>query len=109
MTGGRAAILGPTGSNFAAGMSGGIAWVWDPEDRLQVRTNQELVDLERVTEERYEAELRGLVEQHLRHTGSPRARDLLERWAEVLPQFVQVFPRDYKRALAGVEFGDSEY
>ncbi len=109
MTGGRVAILGPTGSNFAAGMSGGIAWVWDPEDRLPVRTNQELVDLERVTEERYEAELRGLVEQHLRHTGSPRARDLLERWTEVLPQFVQVFPRDYKRALAGVEFGDSEY
>ncbi len=109
MTGGRVAILGPTGSNFAAGMSGGIAWVWDPDDRLPIRTNHELVDLEPVEEEAYAQELRALIELHLRHTGSPRANDLLERWETVLPQFVQVFPRDYKRSLGGVEFGDSEY
>ena len=109
MTGGRVVILGPTGSNFAAGMSGGIAWVWDPEDQLPMRTNHELVDLDRVGEPRYESELRALVELHLRYTGSARATGLLERWERALPEFVQVFPRDYKRALAGVEFGDSDY
>ena len=90
-------------------MSGGIAWVWDPRDRLAVRTNHELVDLERVTDERHARELRELVERHLEYTGSARARELLERWDSVLPEFVQVFPRDYKRALAGVEFGESDY
>jgi glutamate synthase domain-containing protein 2/glutamate synthase domain-containing protein 1/glutamate synthase domain-containing protein 3 len=109
MTGGRAVILGPVGRNFAAGMSGGIAWVWDPHGRLEALCNPELVELERVESDPYARELRDLVERHCRLTGSRRASHLLEKWSERLPQFVQVFPRDYKRALAGVEFGDREY
>ncbi|MEE8556415.1 MAG: glutamate synthase large subunit, partial [Myxococcota bacterium] len=107
MTGGRAVILGPTGSNFAAGMSGGIAWVLDPEGRFPDLCNPEMVDLERVESEEYQEELRSLIELHRQQTGSDRARWALDRWEELLPKFVQVMPRDYKRALAGIEFGDS--
>ena len=109
MTSGRVAILGPTGQNFAAGMSGGIAWVWDPEQRLPIRTNHELVDLDPVDDQAHTAELRQLIERHWAYTKSPRARHLLDNWKIVLPQFVQVFPRDYKRVLAGAEFGDKDY
>ncbi|MFQ5698518.1 MAG: glutamate synthase large subunit [Myxococcota bacterium] len=109
MTGGRAVILGDTGANFAAGMSGGIAWVWDPEDRLPVRANEELVDLERVDDAEHAAELRRLVELHAHYTGSDRAKRLLARWDSALSEFVQVFPRDYRRALAGIEFSENEY
>ena len=107
MTGGRAVILGPTGRNFAAGMSGGIAWVYDPRARLAALCNPGMVDLERVVEPHYEEELRDLVTKHYRLTGSDRAQTLLERWEEALPQFVQVMPRDYKRALAGLEFAET--
>ena len=109
MTGGRVAILGNTGSNFAAGMSGGIAWVWDPEGRFEVRCNPALVDLERVEDETREQELRELIEKHVRYTGSARGRQILDDWQLSLPQFVQVFPRDYKRSLSGVEFSDDDY
>jgi glutamate synthase (NADPH/NADH) large chain len=109
MTGGRVVILGNTGSNFAAGMSGGIAYVWDPDECLPVRTNHELVDLDRVDEEQYERELRALIELHRRYTNSARAAHVLDNWDTTLPQFVQVFPRDYKRALAGIEFSDQDY
>jgi glutamate synthase domain-containing protein 2/glutamate synthase domain-containing protein 1/glutamate synthase domain-containing protein 3 len=107
MTGGRAVILGPTGSNFAAGMSGGIAWVLDPDNRFLDLCNTGMVELERVEDERREHELRELIEKHHRLTGSERAEGILERWEKTLPQFVQVFPTDYKRALAGVEFGSA--
>jgi glutamate synthase (ferredoxin) len=107
MTGGRAVILGPTGSNFAAGMSGGIAWVLDPDNRFPDLCNTGMVELERVEDERWERELRELIEKHHRLTGSERAGGILERWEKPLPQFVQVFPTDYKRALAGVEFGSA--
>jgi glutamate synthase (ferredoxin) len=110
MTGGRVVVLGPVGRNFAAGMSGGIAWVWDSHGQLEALCNAELVLLERLeADDPHARELRELVEKHLRLTGSRRARRILEKWSESLPQFVQVFPRDYKRALAGVEFGDREY
>jgi glutamate synthase (ferredoxin) len=109
MTGGRVVVLGRTGANFAAGMSGGIAWVWDPEQRLRPRANLELVDFERVEDDQYERELREMIERHHRYTGSRRAARLLERWERALSEFVQIFPRDYKRALAGIEFGQSDY
>jgi glutamate synthase domain-containing protein 3 len=109
MTGGRAVILGPVGRNFAAGMSGGIAWVLDPEGRLSALYNPGMVDLEKLEDEQYRSELRALVEAHHRLTGSRLAERLLERWEQTLPQFVQVMPRDYKRALAGIEFGDRDY
>jgi glutamate synthase domain-containing protein 2/glutamate synthase domain-containing protein 1/glutamate synthase domain-containing protein 3 len=108
MTGGRAVILGRTGSNFAAGMSGGIAWIWDPEGRLPDRCNPGMVDLDRVEDEAHQKELRELIEKHHQLTGSTRAAQLLERWDEAVKEFVEVMPRDYKRALAGIEFGQDD-
>ncbi|MCY3970282.1 MAG: glutamate synthase-related protein, partial [Acidobacteria bacterium] len=98
MTGGRAVILGPTGRNFAAGMSGGVAWVFDPRGELDHNCNFEMVGLEPVGHE-YEAELRELVERHARFTGSTVARRLLDRWNEALRRFIQVMPHDYRRVL----------
>jgi glutamate synthase domain-containing protein 2/glutamate synthase domain-containing protein 1/glutamate synthase domain-containing protein 3 len=109
MTGGRVVVLGRTGRNFAAGMSGGIAYVLDPEGRFPDRCNPELVDLETVAEEEYQRELRQLIDQHFRLTRSKRAEEVLEKWEAFLPLFVKVIPRDYKRALAGIEYGDSDY
>ncbi len=99
MTGGRVVVLGETGENFGAGMSGGFAWVHDPRGLLPGRTNHELVDLEPVAAEAG-ADLRALVVEHLERTGSIRAASLLERWDEALAEFVLVIPREYKRALA---------
>ncbi len=98
MTGGRAVILGSTGRNLAAGMSGGIAWVWDRDKCLSGNLNREMVVLEAVTE-CYIDELRGLIEKHRFYTGSSVATKLLERWPEALTEFVQVMPVDYKRVL----------
>jgi len=99
MTGGRAVVLGPTGRNFAAGMSGGVAWVYDPHDRFLTNCNLEMVELERVTDEADEAELRGLIENHFRYTGSTVARHILDTWNRSLPLFQRVMPTDYRRAL----------
>ena len=99
MTGGRAVILGPTGRNFAAGMSGGIAWVFDPDRELEHNCNFEMVGLEPIVDEEYRSELRELVRRHARFTGSTVARRLLERWGEAQGQFTQVMPHDYRRVL----------
>jgi glutamate synthase (NADPH/NADH) large chain len=99
MTGGRAVILGPTGRNFAAGMSGGIAYVWDPNDQFLTNCNLGMVELEKVETDEDVLELRELIEKHQQYTGSTVAADVLERWAEVLPQFRKVMPTDYKRVL----------
>jgi glutamate synthase domain-containing protein 3 len=99
MTGGRAVILGPTGINFAAGMSGGIAYVLDEEGTFAARCNRELVDFDPI-EEADAIELRSLVEEHNLRTFSPVAARLLRDWDNVLGSFVKVMPRDYKRALA---------
>jgi len=100
MTGGRAVVLGPTGRNFAAGMSGGIAYVYAPDtDELRLNTNLELVDFEQVSEPEDEAELRKFVQRHWEYTRSPVARRILDNWSRSLPQFVKIMPRDYKRAL----------
>jgi len=99
MTAGRVVVLGRTGSNFAAGMSGGIAYVWDGDGEFAGRCNQGSVDLEQVTDEDDQFELHRLVDRHYRLTRSPRAGQMLEKWEAVLPQFLKVMPRDYKRAL----------
>ncbi len=100
MTGGRAVILGPTGRNFAAGMTGGIAYVLDEQDDFaQYRCNRELVDLEAVSEPEDIAELRGLIENHLRYTESEVARRVLDNWKAMLGKFVKIIPIDYKHAL----------
>ena len=102
MTGGRVVVLGPTGRNFAAGMSGGIAYVLDSDGGFGARCNLELVDLEALELEDVET-VRALVEEHLVRTGSAFAGRVLDDWELHLPQFVKVMPRDYKRALAELE------
>ncbi|TWT38289.1 Ferredoxin-dependent glutamate synthase 1 [Posidoniimonas corsicana] len=99
MTGGRVAILGPTGRNFAAGMSGGVAYVWDPDGELLGNCNMGMVELEKVEADEDAQELKELITKHHQHTDSTRAADLLDRWDETLPQFVKVMPTDYKRVL----------
>ncbi|MCI1015777.1 MULTISPECIES: glutamate synthase-related protein [Herbaspirillum] len=122
MTGGTVVVLGNTGRNFAAGMSGGIAYVYDPEGDFAGKCNTAMVSLEKVlsdTEQEQtvnrdiwhsllrggdrqtdEAILRGLIERHFKYTGSTRARYLLDNWAASRAKFVKVFPTEYKRALA---------
>jgi glutamate synthase domain-containing protein 3 len=99
MTGGRAVVLGPTGRNFAAGMSGGIAYIWDPHERFLTNCNLGMVELEKVVAEEDVAELRELIEKHRDFTGSAVAEKILTDWDECLPQFVKVMPTDYKRVL----------
>jgi glutamate synthase domain-containing protein 2/glutamate synthase domain-containing protein 1/glutamate synthase domain-containing protein 3 len=102
MTGGRIVVLGPTGLNFAAGMSGGIAYVLDGDGRFRSRCNTEMVGFEEIGGDDA-AELRALVEEHRDRTGSTVAASLLERWEESLDRFVKVMPHDYRRALAELE------
>jgi len=99
MTGGRVVILGPTGRNFAAGMSGGVAYIWDPRDEFLGNCNRGMVELEKVTQCDDVDELRTLIERHHQFTDSTVAADVLERFHDVLPQFVKVMPTDYKRVL----------
>jgi len=99
MTGGRVVILGPTGRNFAAGMSGGIAYVWDPQDRFLENCNLGMVALEKVATQEETEELRSIVQEHLDYTGSAVAKRLLESWDESAAQFAKVMPTDYKRVL----------
>ena len=122
MTGGTVIVLGNTGRNFAAGMSGGIAYVYDPEGEFEAKCNMAMVTLEPVLAgdvqvatidkaiwhsrlrggegETDEAILRNLIERHFKHTGSTRSRNLLDDWARSRAKFVKVFPTEYKRALA---------
>ena len=98
MTGGRVVVLGPTGRNFAAGMSGGIAYVLDPEGKFPARCNTELVELEDCAGDDLE-KVRALVEEHGRRTDSPVAERVLANWDELSGAWVKVMPMDYKRAL----------
>ena len=107
MTGGRAVILGPTGRNFAAGMSGGIAYVWDKDGNFEERCNLEMVELEQLGAHARE-ELRKLIELHEKHTGSSLARGILTAWPEAAKQFVRVIPTDYKLVLAAAREREGE-
>jgi glutamate synthase (NADPH/NADH) large chain len=97
MTGGVVVVLGPVGRNFAAGMSGGEAYVLDPARELPARANLEMVELEEVGDERDVALLRGLVEAHVRLTGSALGRRVLDGWERLVARFVKVMPIDEKR------------
>ncbi len=100
MTGGRVVVLGPTGRNFAAGMSGGIAYVYDRDRRFEGRCNLELVDLEELSEADV-TELQDLIKEHVARTGSLVGRNILASWERgARERFVKVMPRDYKRVLA---------
>jgi glutamate synthase domain-containing protein 3 len=100
MTRGLVLVLGKAGRNFAAGMSGGIAYVFDEAgDFAQKRCNHGGVDLEPLAEDEDIRTVRDLIERHLRLTGSPRAQRILANWQLALPQFIKVFPREYRRVL----------
>ena len=102
MTGGRVVILGATGKNFAAGMSGGIAYVLDENHELYLRLNKQMVDMEAVTERHDGEELRTLIEHHVRETGSPLGKRVLDHFQEYLPIFKKIIPRDYKRMITTI-------
>ena len=118
MTGGTVAVLGKTGRNFAAGMSGGIAYVYDEDGQFASRCNTAMVSMEKVLtvaeqeaavdrnvwhrDQADEPQLRKLLEDHHKWTGSQRARELLDNWAQARLKFVKVFPNEYKRALGEI-------
>ena len=102
MTGGRVVVIGPTGRNFAAGMSGGLAFVWDARGDFKQRCNQAMVELEALTAEDAE-EVKELLKRHAKHTGSAVAQKLLGHWKAAQAKFVKVIPKDYKRVLAAID------
>ena len=99
MTGGRVVVLGPTGRNFAAGMSGGLAYVWDPDHNFDYYCNMEMIELGLIEEKARMEELKGLIAEHRRLTGSALAARMLEHWSEYAEDFIQVTPIEYKRVL----------
>ncbi len=103
MTGGRVVILGPTGRNFAAGMSGGIAYVLDVAGNFAGHCNKQMVDLEALSNPQESQELRGMIEQHVQHTQSKLGQQILNLWDDMAGRFVKVIPKDYKRVLQSVE------
>ena len=124
MTGGTVVVLGGTGRNFAAGMSGGVAYVFDEDGQFSTRCNTAMVSLDKVLDEKTqaadvpqalwhrgqsdEAQLKKLLEDHHRWTGSKRARALLDDWAQARTKFVKVFPNEYKRALGELAAASAE-
>lgn len=98
MTGGRALILGKTGRNFAAGMSGGIAWVYDPETVFAENCNTEMVELDPLTKDD-EEQILALLRKHMQLTQSHLALYLLSNWEEEVHKFIKVFPTEYKKVL----------
>jgi glutamate synthase (ferredoxin) len=103
MTGGRVVVLGPTGRNFAAGMSGGIAYVLDAKGDFHTRCNLDMVDLDRLENEEEIAEVKAMIERHAELTGSEHARAVLAAWDRSLKDFVKVLPKDYKRVLRAMD------
>jgi glutamate synthase (NADPH/NADH) large chain len=100
MTGGVVVVLGMTGRNFAAGMSGGYAYVLDADGEFEKRCNVAMVDLEPLVEAEDEQRLKRLIENHARYTSSRKAQEILGAWAQHRAKFVKVFPKEYRRALA---------
>jgi glutamate synthase domain-containing protein 3 len=98
MTGGHVVVIGETGRNFAAGMSGGVAYVWDKAGDFNLRCNKEMVELEPVTAEDA-AVVQELLRKHGEYTGSPVAKNILANWDSFAKQFVKVMPVEYKKAL----------
>jgi glutamate synthase domain-containing protein 2/glutamate synthase domain-containing protein 1/glutamate synthase domain-containing protein 3 len=100
MTGGRVVVLGPTGRNFGAGMSGGVAYLFDEKGTQQSRINTQMVEIERVEDAEEAGALRALIAKHAEATGSANAKRILASWEVARSKFVKVIPKDYKRVLA---------
>jgi glutamate synthase (NADPH/NADH) large chain len=103
MTGGRVVILGTVGRNFAAGMSGGVAYVLDERGDFPSRVNAQMVGIEKLESPAEIAEVRALLEKHIAYTKSARAQRVLAAWDQMVPRFVKIMPKDYKRVLACIE------
>lgn len=99
MTGGRVVVLGPTGRNFAAGMSGGVAYVWNPSGNFDFYCNMEMVELSLVEDTRSRKELHELIRKHYHYTGSPLAGQMLDHWDRFVEEFIEVVPIEYKKVL----------
>ena len=99
MTGGRVVVLGKTGRNFAAGMSGGIAYVWNPDGDFDFYCNMDMVELSLLESEEDRAEVKGLIQAHMERTGSPLASRILSEWDSHAAEFIKVLPVDYKKLL----------
>ena len=99
MTGGRAVILGTTGKNFAAGMSGGVAYVYDEDNKLYRNLNKGMVLMEKVENKTDREELRSILEKHLHYTGSKKAEQILANFEENLMKFKKIIPEDYKKLM----------
>ena len=99
MTGGRIVVLGETGRNFAAGMSGGVAYVWDKNHNFDYFCNMEMVELSLIEDSNSRKELHELIRQHYLYTGSKLARTMLDEWNHYVDEFIQVVPIEYKRVL----------
>lgn len=99
MTGGRVVVLGPTGRNFAAGMSGGVAYVWNPSGNFDFYCNMEMVELSLVEDTRSRKELHELIRKHYHYTGSPLAGQMLDHWDRYVEEFIEVVPIEYKKVL----------
>ena len=99
MTGGRVVVLGPTGKNFAAGMSGGIAYVLDEHNDLYMRLNKEMVSSYEITNKYDMMELKDMIKEHVTSTNSAKGKEILEHFNEYLPKFKKIIPHDYERVL----------
>jgi glutamate synthase (ferredoxin) len=108
MTGGRVVILGRTGRNFAAGMSGGIAYILDEEGDFERRCNTGMVDLESLDDLEDPQTVLDLIRKHAYYTESTRAKKVLASWDRMLPKFVKVVPRDYRRAVTAMKRAQEE-
>ena len=99
MTGGRAVVLGRVGKNFAAGMSGGVAYVLDEDSDLYMKVNKEMVSLEPVTDKYDVLELKEIISDHVTYTNSEKGKKILDHFGEYLPKFKKIIPHDYKRMM----------
>ena len=99
MTGGRVLVLGPTGKNFAAGMSGGVAYVLDEDSKLYKNLNKEMVSVETVTSKYDVIELKDMLKEHVAYTNSKKGKEVLDNFGEYLPKFKRIIPHDYKKML----------
>ena len=99
MTGGRVVVLGGTGKNFAAGMSGGIAYVLDEDTSLYKRVNKQLVSMEPVTDKYDVLELKEIITEHVAYTNSKKGKEVLDNFGEYLPMFKRIVPHDYKKMM----------
>ena len=102
MTGGIALLLGKTGRNFAAGMSGGIAYVLDEDNDLYTRMNKEMVFSEEVSNKYDVMELKDMIKEHVAFTNSEKGKEILDNFSEYLPKFKKVIPYDYNRMLMAI-------